>query len=247
LPADQNQTANLMAHAVLGAVVGHFNGNATVGAVSAFTAEAAAPAIINAMGWDKDHLTEQQKQTVSALGTLAAGLAGGLVGDSSNSAVAGAQAGKNAVENNALGNKKGCGLDPLACRDSLIEGGGIRGGGRLGSSISSSSKVVTVDKTKYPESAKHIEDAQKAGQPATLTIDRAGAAQRRKESLKDTPSVKGKDRDEYPPAMFNEGGAGSSIRPISPGDNRGAGACIGAQCRGLPDGTSVIIKTSKGN
>ncbi len=91
-----------MAHAVLGAVVGHFNGNATVGAVSAFTAEAAAPAIINAMGWDKDHLTEQQKQTVSALGTLAAGLAGGLVGDSSNSAVAGAQAGKNAVENNSL-------------------------------------------------------------------------------------------------------------------------------------------------
>ncbi|HHG9984187.1 TPA: VENN motif pre-toxin domain-containing protein, partial [Yersinia enterocolitica] len=129
LPADQNQTANLMAHAVLGAVVGHFNGNATVGAVSAFTAEAAAPAIINAMGWDKDHLTEQQKQTVSALGTLAAGLAGGLTSNSTADTVAGAQTGKNAVENNALGNKKGCGLDPLACRDSLIEGGGIRGGG----------------------------------------------------------------------------------------------------------------------
>ncbi|WP_456156792.1 RNase A-like domain-containing protein [Yersinia intermedia] len=59
------------------------------------------------MGWDKDHLTEQQKQTVSALGTLAAGLAGGLVGDSSNSAVAGAQAGKNAVENNSLSGDQG--------------------------------------------------------------------------------------------------------------------------------------------
>ncbi|HEB9657273.1 TPA: VENN motif pre-toxin domain-containing protein, partial [Yersinia enterocolitica] len=81
-----------MAHAVLGTVVGHFSGNATVGAVSAFTAEAAAPAIIKAMGWDKDSLTEKQKQTVSALATLA----GGLVGDSSSSAVAGAQAGKNA-------------------------------------------------------------------------------------------------------------------------------------------------------
>ncbi|MFQ6293147.1 VENN motif pre-toxin domain-containing protein [Yersinia enterocolitica] len=102
LPADQSLGANLMAHAVLGAVVGHFNGNATVGAISAFTAEAAAPAIIKAMGWDKDSLTEKQKQTVSALATLAAGLAGGLVGDSSSSAVAGAQAGKNAVENNAL-------------------------------------------------------------------------------------------------------------------------------------------------
>ncbi|HEN3626995.1 TPA: VENN motif pre-toxin domain-containing protein [Yersinia enterocolitica] len=107
LPADQSLGANLMAHAVLGAVVGHFNGNATVGAVSAFTAEAAAPAIINAMGWDKDSLTEKQKQTVSALATLAAGLAGGLVGDSSSSAVAGAQAGKNAVENNSLSGDHG--------------------------------------------------------------------------------------------------------------------------------------------
>ncbi len=82
--------------------MGHFSGNATVGATSAFTAEAAAPAIIKAMGWDKDSLTEKQKQTVSALATLAAGLAGGLVGDSSSSAVAGAQAGKNAVENNSM-------------------------------------------------------------------------------------------------------------------------------------------------
>ncbi|HEN3566305.1 TPA: VENN motif pre-toxin domain-containing protein [Yersinia enterocolitica] len=113
LPADQSLGANLMAHAVLGAVVGHFNGNATVGAVSAFTAEAAAPAIIKAMGWDKDSLTEKQKQTVSALATLAAGLAGGLVGDSSSSAVAGAQAGKNAVENNFLSAKQ---IDDFAAR-----------------------------------------------------------------------------------------------------------------------------------
>ncbi|CQH64241.1 adhesin/hemagglutinin [Yersinia enterocolitica] len=113
LPADQSLGANLIAHAVLGAVVGHFSGNATVGAVSAFTAEAAAPAIIKAMGWDKDSLTEKQKQTVSALATLAAGLAGGLVGDSSSSAVAGAQAGKNAVENNYLSAKQ---IDDFAAR-----------------------------------------------------------------------------------------------------------------------------------
>lgn len=36
-----------------------------------------APAIIAAMGWDKNNLNEDQKQTVSALATLAAGLAGG--------------------------------------------------------------------------------------------------------------------------------------------------------------------------
>ncbi|WP_180269419.1 VENN motif pre-toxin domain-containing protein, partial [Erwinia amylovora] len=42
------------------------------------------------------------KQTVSTLGTLAAGLAGGLTGGSAADTVAGAQAGKNAVENNWL-------------------------------------------------------------------------------------------------------------------------------------------------
>nr|WP_308003918.1 VENN motif pre-toxin domain-containing protein [Yersinia pestis] len=39
-------------------------------------------------------LSETEKQTISALSTLAAGLAGGLTGDSSADAVAGAQAGK---------------------------------------------------------------------------------------------------------------------------------------------------------
>ncbi|WP_199177644.1 VENN motif pre-toxin domain-containing protein, partial [Erwinia sp. B116] len=41
-------------------------------------------------------------QTVSTLGTLAAGLAGGIAGGSTADAVAGAQAGKNSVENNSL-------------------------------------------------------------------------------------------------------------------------------------------------
>lgn len=108
-------------------------------------------------------------------------------------------------------------------------------------------KVIIINKSKYPESAKHIEEAQAAGKPTVLTLDRSGATKRRQESLKDTPSVKGKDRDEYPPAMFKEGGSGASVKPITPSDNRGAGACIGAQCRNLPDGTPVIIKTDGGS
>lgn len=58
-----------------------------------------------------EELTESQKQTVSVLGTLAAGLAGGLAGDSTADAVAGAQAGKNAVENNFLGATSSVRLD----------------------------------------------------------------------------------------------------------------------------------------
>ncbi|WP_273840573.1 VENN motif pre-toxin domain-containing protein, partial [Providencia rettgeri] len=106
-------------------------------------------------------------------------------------------------------------------------------------------KAIVVDKNKYPESAKHIEDAQKSGHSNVLTIDRDGASKRRRESLKDTDPVKGSDRDEYPPAMFKEGGTGASVRPISPSDNRGAGSCIGHQCRDLPNGTTVIIKTDE--
>ncbi|WP_145496096.1 hemagglutinin repeat-containing protein [Yersinia bercovieri] len=98
-----NQAANAMAHAVLGAVTAYASGNsALAGAAGAATAELMAPTIIAAMGWDKNNLSEDQKQTVSALATLSAGLAGGLTGDSTADTVAGAQTGKNAVENNSM-------------------------------------------------------------------------------------------------------------------------------------------------
>jgi hypothetical protein len=100
---------------------------------------------------------------------------------------------------------------------------------------------VEVSASSYPESAAHIEDAQAAGQPSELTIDRAGAAARRAQSIRGVPSMPGLDRDEYPPAMFQEGGTGSSVRGIDPSDNRGAGASIGNQCRQYPDGTVVCI------
>ncbi|MCO7573530.1 MULTISPECIES: VENN motif pre-toxin domain-containing protein [Pseudomonas chlororaphis group] len=54
---------------------------------------------------DTSSLSEEQKQTVSALATLAAGLVGGIAKGDSAGAIAGA--GKNAVENNLLANKYG--------------------------------------------------------------------------------------------------------------------------------------------
>ena len=100
---------------------------------------------------------------------------------------------------------------------------------------------IVVPGDKYPESAEHIRDAQANGKPEVLTIDRAGAKDRRKEAMKGNPVVSGHDRDEYPPAMTGEGGSGASVRPVSPSDNRGAGSCIGAQCRGLADGSRIRI------
>jgi hypothetical protein len=113
-----------------------------------------------------------------------------------------------------------------------------------GSGSGAGTSKVNVSQSRYPETAAHIKDAQQAGKPTKLTIDRAGAASRRSESLKGTKRVPGMDRDEYPPAMFKEGGQGASVKPITPGDNRGAGACIGAQCRDLPNGTMVDIKVT---
>jgi len=100
---------------------------------------------------------------------------------------------------------------------------------------------IGVSRSRYPQSAAHIDDAQAAGQPTQLTIDRSGAAARRRASMEGQPRQPGLVRDEYPPAMFEEGGSGSSVRAIDPSDNRGAGASIGNQCWGLPDGTVVQI------
>jgi RHS repeat-associated protein len=108
--------------------------------------------------------------------------------------------------------------------------------------LKDAAKKVEVSKSKHPESAKHIQDAQKSGQPKTLTIDRAGAKDRRREAMQGKEKEAGKDRDEYPPAMFKEGGKDSSVRNIDPSDNRGAGTCIGNQCRALQDGTKVDIE-----
>jgi hypothetical protein len=64
---------------------------------------------------------------------------------------------------------------------------------------------VKLSRKKYPESAQHIEEAIKEGQPDILTIDRRGASSRRKASLQGVNTVPGLDRDEYPPAMSKEG------------------------------------------
>ncbi|AJZ89771.1 hypothetical protein VW41_12365 [Klebsiella michiganensis] len=102
ITGEVNTEANLMAHAVLGAVVAKIQGNnALSGAAGATTAEFIAQQMYP--GIKRDDLSEEQKQNISALSTLAGGLVGGLTGNSTADVVAGAQAGKNAVENNALG------------------------------------------------------------------------------------------------------------------------------------------------
>ncbi|WP_373962717.1 VENN motif pre-toxin domain-containing protein [Kosakonia sacchari] len=90
-----------MVNAVLAAASGK---NAATAAAGAATGELAGIIALDAWGIkDVSKLSEEQKQTVSALATLASGLAGALVGDSGANAIAGAQAGKTTVENNTEG------------------------------------------------------------------------------------------------------------------------------------------------
>ncbi|KFC07161.1 putative heme utilization/adhesion exoprotein [Trabulsiella guamensis ATCC 49490] len=99
-----NDKANLMAHAVWGALAAQLGGNnAAAGAAGAFSGELAARYIIdNYYGGKTDNLSEQERQQISMLATIASGIAGGLAGNSTAAAGTGAQAGKNAADNNSL-------------------------------------------------------------------------------------------------------------------------------------------------
>ncbi|WP_047575006.1 hemagglutinin repeat-containing protein [Serratia marcescens] len=102
---EDNIAANAMAHAVLGAVTAQLNNqSAAAGGVGAGGGELAARYIAGQLfpGKTAQQLSESEKQQVSTLSQLAAGLAGGLATGDTAGAVTGGQAGKNAVENNAL-------------------------------------------------------------------------------------------------------------------------------------------------
>jgi hypothetical protein len=124
--------------------------------------------------------------------------------------------------------------------------GSILGGlaGAIRSAAEGSITEISVSSTRFGEAAGHIEEAQAAGQPSILTIDRAGASARRADAMRGVARVPGLDRDEYPPAMFKEGGEGASVRTINPSDNRACGAFIGNQCSGLSNGQTVRIVPS---
>ncbi|HHL9591705.1 TPA: hemagglutinin repeat-containing protein [Citrobacter braakii] len=98
-----NPAVNAIAHAILGGAVAALQGNsAAAGAVGAGGGELAARAIANVLYPGVDKLSEEQKQTVSALASISAGMAGGIATGNSAGAATGAGAGKNAVENNYL-------------------------------------------------------------------------------------------------------------------------------------------------
>ena len=101
---EKDKEARLIAHAVLGAALAAVQKqDIAAGAAGASIGELAGMIAVELKGGRAGELSEADKQTVSALATLASTLAGGLIGDSGATAVNAGLAGKNAVENNALG------------------------------------------------------------------------------------------------------------------------------------------------
>ncbi|MFH2945178.1 hemagglutinin repeat-containing protein, partial [Enterobacter roggenkampii] len=100
---EKDLKGRVLAHAVVNAALAAASGrDAASAAAGAAVGELAGKIAVDGFGKQVSELSEEEKQAVSALATLASGLAGGLVGDSSANAVAAAQAGKTTVENNYL-------------------------------------------------------------------------------------------------------------------------------------------------
>lgn len=114
--------------------------------------------------------------------------------------------------------------------------------------------TVYIDADRHPETAQHVQEAQSGTiwrgdtstsgtpLPSVLTIDRPNAKSNRADSLHGIPTRPGKDRDEYPPAMFEEGGTGASVKYINPSDNRGAGSSMGRQINALNLGNGQRVQ-----
>lgn len=104
--------------------------------------------------------------------------------------------------------------------------------------------VIDMPRARYPHIVRHIEDSWKAGYPVVLRVHRAGASERRARLLatwqRTHPQPKGDhlDLDEAPAAALRLSWR-ADVRPIGEHENRGAGAKLGAELRGLRDGTCV--------
>ncbi|MBD3860029.1 sporulation protein [Bacillus sp. 28A-2] len=100
-------------------------------------------------------------------------------------------------------------------------------------------KTIHFPSDRYPETAKHIEEAIDEGQSSICTIDRKNSDEQRERSLRGVPTKRGYDRDEWPMAMCKEGGTGASVKYVRPSDNRGAGSWVSHQLSDNPDGTRI--------
>jgi hypothetical protein len=107
---------------------------------------------------------------------------------------------------------------------------------------------ISFSETKYPKIKAHAERAIAKGWPKVLVLNRPGADARRERLLPGTPTKRGYDRDEYPPAVGRGRGAGltkgsdprgwrADVAYVPSSENRSHGATLGIKLRRFCNGT----------
>ncbi|HGN1708205.1 TPA: DNA/RNA non-specific endonuclease, partial [Providencia rettgeri] len=133
---EENKAGRLAAHGIANVALALAKGeNAGAQSLGAMTAEAVGMLSVELYGKTVGELTEDEKATVSAFASLAAGIVGGLVGGDTSSAANAAEAGKTTVENNLFGGTEDGQLkfardhakDVISCADNPSGDACIRG------------------------------------------------------------------------------------------------------------------------
>jgi hypothetical protein len=89
--------------------------------------------------------------------------------------------------------------------------------------------IVDLNDDKHNSVIDHAFDARRAGHPRVLHIRRQERWANHRAALSGIPKRKGYDRDQYPPAIADEGGKGASVRYIARKVNRSAERLMGKQ------------------
>ncbi|MBW2901492.1 VENN motif pre-toxin domain-containing protein [Escherichia coli] len=216
---DDNTAAKAIAHAILGGVTAALQGNsAAAGAIGAGTGEVIASAIAKSLypGVDPSKLTEDQKQTVSTLATLSAGMAGGIASGDVAGAAAGAGAGKNVVENNALSLvARGCAV-AAPCRtkvaEQLLEIGAKAGmAGLAGAAVKDMADRMTSDELE------HLITLQMMGNDENTTKYLSSLHDKYGSGAASNPNI-GKDLTDAEKVELGGSGSGTGTPPPSEND-----------------------------
>lgn len=101
--------------------------------------------------------------------------------------------------------------------------------------------VVDLDPAKHSEIILHMREAIQKGQPRILVLDRKDADLHRTQSLAHVRKKPGFQRDEYPPAVSEQGGTGADVKYVNPTQNSSSGAIMGARLRIFCDGQQFIV------
>ena len=110
--------------------------------------------------------------------------------------------------------------------------------------------VVTLvfSRSKYPRIRAHAIAAIRKGWPSVLVVNRTGASARRTRLLRNIPTKRGYDRDEYPPAVGRGSGYGlqsgsgptgwrADVKYVPSKENRSHGSSLGGKLRKYCNGT----------